>query len=105
MKYKRLLYGRFCALKDNIVLQGSIFTSHGFFICYSITILIINKVLSLAMFEPSKVVGVSCVVVCKDNNKVNRCGVSVVVSKVINGVWIILLVWMVLWMELWMVGK
>ena len=57
------------------------------------------------MIETCKAVSVSCVVVCKDNNKVNRCGVSVVVSKVINRVWIILLVWMVLWIELWMVGK
>ena len=37
------------------------------------------------------------VVACKDNNKVNRCGVSVVISKVINRVWMVLLVWMVLW--------
>ena len=40
------------------------------------------------------------------NNKVVRwCGGGVVTCKVINRVWIILLVWMVLWMELWMVGK
>ena len=63
--------------------------------CYSIVILIINKVVSLAMFEPFKVVGV-CRVVGAGNNKVVRwCGDGVVTCKVINRVWIILLVWMV----------
>lgn len=35
-------------------------------------------VLCCLMIETRKAVSVSCVVVCKDNNKVNRCGVSVV---------------------------
>ena len=43
----------------------------------------------------------SCGVVCKDNNSVSRCSSVSVVSKVINKVWIILLVWMVLWIGLW----
>ena len=34
-------------------------------------------------------------VVCGDNSKGERCGVSVVVSKVINRVLIVLLVWIV----------
>ena len=70
MEYERLSDRRFCALKYNIVLQGSIFSSNGFCVC-CITILFIYKVLSFAMFEPFKVVGVVvCGVACKDNNKV-----------------------------------
>lgn len=42
---------------------------------------------------------------CRDNSKDERCGVSVVACKVVNSVWIILLVWIILWIELWMVGK
>ena len=57
-KYERLLNRRFCALKYNIVLQGSIFSSNGFLVCYSIVILFIYKVLLDGMFEPFKVVGV-----------------------------------------------
>ena len=98
MRYKRLLNRRFCPLRYNIVLQGSIFSSHGFLVCYSITILFVCKVLSIVLFEGFKVVGVYGVW-CGDNSKVSRCSVSVVVSKVINRVWIILLVWMVLWVE------
>ena len=56
MKCKRLADRRFCALKYNIVLEGFIFSSNGFFICYSITILIINKVLLYVMFEGFKAV-------------------------------------------------
>ena len=58
MEYKRLSDRRFCALKYNIVLQGSIFSSGGFLVCCGITILFIYKVLSIALFEPFKVVGV-----------------------------------------------
>ena len=61
-------------MKYNIVLQGSIFSSNGFLVCCGITILFIYKVLSIAMFEPFKVVGVVvCGVACKDNSKVDRC--------------------------------
>ena len=66
MRYKRLSNRRFCALKDNIVLQGSIFTSHGFLVCCSITILFVCKVLLDVMFKGFKVVGVVvvwCVVI------------------------------------------
>ena len=50
------------------------------------------------MFKGFKVVGV-CRVVYRDNSKGEGCGVSVVTCKVINKVWIVLLVWMVLWIE------
>ena len=56
------------------------------------------------MFKGFKAI-VLCRVVCGDNSKVNKCGVSVVACKVINKVWMVLLVWMVLGIELWMVGK
>ena len=59
MKYKRLSNRRFYALKYNIVLQGFIFSSNGFLVCCSITILFACKVLSLAMFKGFK--GVVCV--------------------------------------------
>ena len=52
-------------------------------------------VLCCLMIETCKAVNVSCVVVCKDNNKVNRCGVGVVIHKVIGRLWMVLLVWMV----------
>ncbi len=44
-----------------------------------------------------------CVVWCGSagNNKVVRWWCGVVVSKVINKVWIILLVWIILWIGLW----
>ena len=78
MEYKRLYNRRFCPLKYNIVLQGSIFSSGEFCVCCSITILFIYKVLSIVLFEPFKVIGVVvCGVACKDNSKVDRCGVSV----------------------------
>ena len=49
------------------------------------------------MFKGFKVVGV-CGVVGAGNNKVVRwCGDGVVTCKVINRVWIILLVWIILW--------
>ena len=54
MKCKGFLDRRFCPLKDNIVLQGSIFTSHGFLVCYSITILFAYKVLLDVMFKGFK---------------------------------------------------
>ena len=98
MEYERLSNRRFCALKYNIVLQGSIFSSNGFCVC-CITILFIYKVLSFVMFKGFKAVGV---VVCGSagNNKVVRwCGGGVVVYKVINRVWIVLLVWIILWIE------
>ena len=73
MEYEWPSDRRFCALKYNIVLQGSIFSSNGFLVCCGITILFIYKVLSFAMFEPFKVVGV---VVCGSvgNSKGWTCG-------------------------------
>ena len=66
-------------MKYNIVLQGFIFSSNGFLVCCSITILFAYKVLSIVMFKGFKAMLLSCgVVMCKDNSKVNRCGVSVV---------------------------
>ena len=56
MECKRLSDRRFCALKYNIVLQGSIFSSGGFCVCCGITILFIYKVLSIVLFEPFKVI-------------------------------------------------
>lgn len=46
-------------------------------------------VLCCLMIETFKAVVLCRVVVCKDNNKGERCGVSVVACKVINRVWII----------------
>ena len=63
MRCKQLLNKQFCPLKYNIVLQGSIFTSNGFLVCYGITILIINKVLLDVMFKGFKAVSVYGVVV------------------------------------------
>lgn len=63
MKYKRLYNRLFRALKYNIALQGFIFSSNGFFYCYSIVILFVYKVLSVVMFKGFKVVGVCGVVV------------------------------------------
>lgn len=54
MECKRVSDRRFCPLKDNIVLQGSIFSSNGFLVCYSITILFVYKVLFIVMFEGFK---------------------------------------------------
>ena len=59
MEYERLSDRRFCALKYNIVLQGSIFSSNGFLVCCGITILFIYKVLSIVLFEPFKVIVLS----------------------------------------------
>ena len=39
------------------------------------------------------------------NNKDERCGVSVVACKVINKMWIILLVWIILWIECGCLGN
>ena len=58
MECKGLLSRRFCALKYNIALQDSYFSSNGFLVCYSIVILFVYKVLSVVMFEGFKVVGV-----------------------------------------------
>ena len=63
MEYERLADRRFCALKYNIVLQGSYFSSGGFCVCCSITILFIYKVLSIVLFEPFMVMLLLCVVV------------------------------------------
>lgn len=63
MKYKRLSNRRSCALKYNIVLQGFIFSSNGFLVCYGIVILFAYKVLCIAMFKGFKVIGVCGVVV------------------------------------------
>ena len=106
MKYKGLSNRRFCPLKDNIVLQGFIFSSNGLLVCYSITILFVCKVLLDVMFKGFKGALVCRVVWCAGNNKVVRwCGGGGVIHKVIKGLWIVLLVWMVLWMGLWMIGK
>ena len=71
MRYKRLADRRFCALKYNIVLQGSIFSSNGFLVCCGITILFIYKVLLYVMFKGFKAV-VSCRVVLWENSKAGR---------------------------------
>ena len=91
--------------KYNIVLQGFIFTSNGFLVCCSITILFIYKVLLDVMFKGFKAVGVYSVVACKDNNKVTDAGATVLLTGLLIGLWIILLVWIILWIGLWMVGK
>lgn len=96
MKHKRLSNRRFRVLKYNIVLQGFIFSSNGFLVCYSITILYIYKVLLYVMFEGFKAVGVYGVVGAGNNKVVRWCGDGVVTCKVINRVWIILLVWIIL---------
>ena len=72
MEYERLSDRRFCALKYNIVLQGSIFSSNGFLVCCGITILFIYKVLLYVMFKGFKAV-CGAGVVCKDNDKVVEC--------------------------------
>ena len=105
MKHKRLLNRRFCALKYNIVLQGSYFTSNGFLVCCSIVILFAYKVVCIVMFKGFMAVSVYGVVGAGNNKVVWWCGGGVVTCKVINRVWIILLVWMVLWDRVWMVGK
>ena len=56
MEYERLSDRQFCVLKDNIALQGFIFSSHGFLVCCSITILFVYKVLSYVMFKGFKAV-------------------------------------------------
>ena len=50
----------------------------GSFVCCSVVVLFACVVLLCVLFEGFKAVSVCGVVVCKDNNKVNRCGVSVV---------------------------
>ena len=51
----------------------------GSFVCCSVIVLFVCVVLLCVLFEPFKVVGVVvCGVACKDNSKVDRCGVSVV---------------------------
>ena len=83
MRYKRLLNRRFCVLKDNIALQGSIFTSHGFLVCCSITILFACKVLLDVMFKGFKAVSVYGVVV----QEITRLLGGVVVVVVYRVVW------------------
>ena len=88
IRYKRLSNKRFCILKDNIVLQGSIFSSHGFLVCCGIVILLLYKVLLDVMFEGFK--GRWCVVVVRQNKDVSRCNsVVVVIHKVIGGLWMV----------------
>ena len=61
MKCKGLSNRRFMVWKYNITLQGFYFSSNGFLVCYSITILYMYKALLYVMFEGFKVVGVvSC---------------------------------------------
>ena len=62
MEYERLSDRRFCALKYNIVLQGSYFSSGGFLWCYGIIVLFMYKVLSIVVFKGFKAVGVYGVV-------------------------------------------
>ena len=69
MEYERLLNRRFDALKYNIVLQGSYFSSGGFLVCCSIVILFIYKSLLDERLKPFTVMLLLCVV-CKDNSKV-----------------------------------
>ena len=86
-------------MKDNIALQGFIFTSNGFLVCCSIVILFIIKVLCIVMFKGFKGVGV-CGVVCGDNSKVVRCvGVCGVVCRVVVVLWITYSLIIVLWIE------
>ena len=83
MKYKSFSNSLFCALKYNIALQGFIFTSNGFLYCCSITILIINKVVCIAMFEGFKgvlVCVVWCVVIIA---RLIGAGVSGVIGRVV----------------------
>ena len=90
MRYKSFSNKQFCPLKYNIALQGSIFSSHGFLVCCSITILIINKVLLDVMFKGFKVYWCCRGVVCGDNSKVSRwCGGGGVIHKVISKLWIV----------------
>ena len=100
IEYERLSDRRFCALKYNIALQGFYFSSGGFCVCYSITILFIYKVLLYVMFKGFKAVGVvHDVVACKDNNKVIDAGTTELLTGLLIGLLIVLLVWMVLWIE------
>ena len=41
----------------------------------------------------------SCVVACKDNNKVIDAGTTELLTGLLIGLLIVLLVWMVLWIE------
>ena len=88
MEYERLLNRRFCALKYNIVLQGSIFSSNGFLVCCGITILFIYKVLSFAMFEPFKVIVCHSVAVW-ENSKAGRVVLVLVLWAVVLGLWMV----------------
>ena len=89
MEYERLSNRRICALKYNIGLQGFIFSSGGFCVC-CISILFIYKVLSFAMFEPFKVIGVVvCGVACKDNNKVIDAGTTELLTGLLIGLLIV----------------
>ena len=90
MKYKGLSNRRFCALKYNIVLQGSIFSSNGFLVCCGITILFVCVVLLCVLFEPFKVVGVVvCGVACKDNSKVIDAGTTELLTGLLIGLLIV----------------
>ena len=89
MEYERVSDRRFCALKYNIVLQGSYFSSGGFCVCCSITILFIYKVLLDERLKPFTVM---LLLWCGSagNNKVVGCNsVVVVIHKVVGGLWIV----------------
>ena len=90
MKCKGLSNRRFCTLKYNIALQGSCVSSGGFCVCCSIVILFIYKVLSIVLFEPFKVVVLSCGAVwCKDNNKVIDAGTTELLTGLLIGLLIV----------------
>ena len=89
MEYERLSDRRFCALKYNIVLQGSIFSSGGFCVCCSITILFIYKVLLDKRLKPFTVMLLLCVVVCKDNSKVIDAGITELLTGLLIGLLIV----------------
>ena len=104
MEYERLSNRLFYALKYNIVLQGSYFTSNGFLVCCSIVILLIIKVLCIVMFKGFKGVGVYSVVM-QEITRLQGGVVVVVVYKVVVVVWIVwyLVGWVV--DRVWMVGE
>ena len=89
MEYERLSNRRFHALKYNIALQGSYFSSGGFCVCCGIVILFIYKVLLDERLKPFTVM---LLLWCGSagNNKVVGCNsVGVVIHKVIGGLWIV----------------
>ena len=85
MEYERLSDRRFCALKYNIVLQGSYFSSNGFLVCCGITILFIYKVLLDERLKPFTVMLLLCVVACKDNSKAIDAGTTELLTGLLIG--------------------